>query len=306
MGLNDESVCRHSGTLLIPGDSREAWNWRVAAVAGLLGLAAVLTGCPRHIPPPADQVLEAIELRKAVDARSDVVESARFKNARLDYFGPDGRLTVRQLLLLKKPDEVRVQTYIPGFDGVAGVLVCKCGNFAFHDRQENTYYYGKATARNIRRVVPVGLTCGDVGRVLLGGLPNDLLAELAGGTETLEWDTETGRYDLELVSGTANVNAQVAHASWVVEEIVLKQGNKEKFHYTADRAERFDGLLLPTRRRFLVDGGEQDFSLTGEEVQLNPELPETLFELSPPTGSKLRYVGQGPAPQPSANGLCTN
>ena len=156
-------------------------------LAALALLALLAPACMKPIPRPSDAISEPGELLEAVKASSLEIESLRMKDVRLDYFGAQGRVSVRQTLLQQQPDRLRVQTYIPGFDGVAGVLVCACGQFAFHDRQEDIYYYGPATAKNVGRVLPLGLNCRDMGHVLLGGAPHDRL-EAAGGEPSLRWD----------------------------------------------------------------------------------------------------------------------
>ncbi len=77
---------------------------------------------------------------------------------------------------------------------------------------------------------------------------------------------------------------------------------REVFAYTAEDFERVAGLTLPRRRRFILAEGD-DFSLTGLEVEINPELPDSLFELSPPAGTNLRFVGSGPHTSPR-DSLC--
>lgn len=273
----------------------------------VLALLVALWGCPKTYPPPTDQVRDPAELRAAIAGGTVDVHSARFKNVRLDYFGEQGRLTVRQLILVSPPDRLRIQTYIPGFDGIAGVLVCGCGHFAYHDRREDAFFYGDASADNVARVLPVGLTCRDVGSLLLGGVPNDKL-EQAGGQEALAWDETTGRYKLTIpvVRGSergSTLEVQVRHGDFRVAGIrTLSPGGREVFTYTAEDFERVAGLVLPRRRRFVVAGGD-DFSLTGLEVEVNPELPDSLFELSPPAGTDLRFVGTGPHTSPR-DSLC--
>jgi len=282
-------------------------NNSVAITLGALVL--LLCACPSTFPPPTDQMRDPEELRRAVDGAIAEVQSARFKNVRLDYFGEQGRLTVRQLILYSAPDRLRVQTYIPGFDGIAGVLVCACGRFAYHDRRSDVYSYGEATAANVGRVLPIGLTCRDVGALMLGAAPNDKLAE-AGGEAALAWDETTGRYKLSIpvVRGAqrgSTVEVQIRHGDWRVAGLrTVASDGEDLFVYSADDFERVAGMLLPNKRRFLIASTDDDFSLTGLDVEINPELSDTLFGLAPPSGTTLRYVGTGPRP-PAVEDLCS-
>ncbi len=278
------------------------------AAAALLVSVVALQGCPRDIPPPEGALTAPQELLAAMDAAMEPVQTARFKNAALQYYGEQGRVSVRQTLLVAQPDRLRVQTYLPGIDDTAGVLVCACGRFAYHDRQENVYYYGEADAQNISRFLPVGLTCGDVGRVLLGGPPRDRIAG-ASGAPTLAWDRSAGRYALTFPEGDGTLRLGVEHGTWRVSTIdATSSSGASRFRYEVDGFERIDGQPIPERRRFVVEASGEDISLKNGETQLNPALPETLFGLEAPVGTSVRYRGssaQAPPPPPGGD-LCAD
>lgn len=287
-------------------DNARGWAWWAVVAAAALALA----GCPRDIPPPDNQITDAAELLGAVRGTSTSVSQARFKDVRLDYFGQQGRATVRQLIAMSHPDRIRIQTYIPGMEDVAGMLVCACGRFAFHDRNEDVYYYGPATASNVARVLPVGLDCADLAHVMLGGAPHNRLDAL-GSAPALSWDRREGLYRLEWDKTGAEderVELLVRHGDWRVARMTTwDAAGQTRYDYAADRFARIDGLVLPEKRRFLAGEGE-DFSLTQEKVELDPdpEFPEAIFMLAPPTGSPVRYIGpEALAPPPPADGdLC--
>lgn len=271
------------------------------------GLAVLFAGCPRNIAPPSDQVTDAGELIAAVEAATTSVQDVRMLDVRLDFFGQQGRASVKQLVLIQHPDRLRIQTYIPGMEGIAGVLVCACGRFAFHDRQEDVYYYGPATAENVARVLPVGLGCQDLAHVLLGGAPHQRLLAL-GGEPTLKWDRRQGLYRLTWEQAGPQgerAEVQVRHGDWRVTRMRTWKGDGSlEYDYTAERFESQQGLMLPGKRRFVVPGTQEDFSLAQGETQINPGLDEVLFELSPPGGSPVRYIGpMSPPPPPPVDGL---
>jgi hypothetical protein len=252
-------------------------------------------------------VRDPLELLAAVEAATLETPDARFKDVRLDYFGERGRLSLKQLVLVAHPDRVRIQTYIPGFDGVAGVLVCACGQFAYHDRREDVYYYGVATAQNVGRVMPVGLNCQDLVHVLLGGAPHRRL-RAAGGTASVRWDRATGRYDLRVdgrdgVDSDASFSLQIRHGDWRVAALELHHDRKVQYRFTADRFETVAGRVLPRRMRFIIPKSDEDFSLTIGETEVDPDLPEVLWELAPPSGTPVERVGIR-TPLPADGRLC--
>jgi hypothetical protein len=273
----------------------------------LLLLPLSLCACPAPIPRPADALQDPHELLQAIEAATNEIHSARMKDVRLDWYGAQGRLSLRQTLLFQQPDRLRVQTYIPGFDGVAGVLVCACGRFAFHDRQEDIYYYGPATAQNVARVLPLGLSCRDLGQVLLGGAPHDRLRD-GQPRASLAWDDDTGRYRLVLEpqagqDAGARIVLQVRHKDWRVTQMNTTAGTQTLYQYTADDFAPVQGFLLPQQRRFLLEPSGDDFSLTAKDTQINPDLPPELFQLAPPDGSPRRYIGPLDPPPPPGD-LC--
>ncbi|MGM0559204.1 MAG: DUF2092 domain-containing protein, partial [Myxococcota bacterium] len=135
-----------------------------AATTCLLVFGLALTSCTKKIPPPDNALEEPEELRNAIDARLDQVETARFREVVLDYFGKKERVKVRQLILVKRPDMLFVQTRIPGSDEILSRLVTDGEQFAMHERDSNKYYTGRPTPENINRLLPVDLSATDVVR----------------------------------------------------------------------------------------------------------------------------------------------
>ncbi len=275
----------------------------------LAGLGLLLGGCPKNVPPPTDEVTDAAELLEAINGATTSIDDARMLDVRLDYFGQQGRASIKQLILLQHPDRLRIQTYIPGMEGVAGVLVCACGKFAFHDRQEDVYYHGPATTENIARVMPVGLNCKDLAHVLLGGAPHDRLGSM-GVEPSIQWDRTEGGYllDWQGASGEdSRARVWVRHGDWRVTKMTTWTADGEtRYDYEAEKFAKMGEIILPGRRRFVVKSTGEDFSLTQGETQVNPELDEVLFQLAPPAGSPVRYIGpqSSPPPPPVDGDLC--
>ncbi len=279
----------------------------------LLALASMGASCGQPIPKPGDAIEDPLELLGAVRSATEAIVDARFLDVRLDYFGDQGRVSVDQLILMQRPDRIRIQTYIPGLGEVAGVLVCACGQFAYHDRQQNIYYYGPATAQNVGRVMPVGLGCRDLAGVMLGGAPHERLGDFAEAP-SLSWDGEEGLYRLSWAAqavkgeeGDSRAELLVRHGDWRVAQMTTWTRDGEKrYIYTAKDFEKIGGAVLPMKRRFVVPQSDEDFSLTFGEVQLDPELAEELFELEAPGGSPVSYIGpeSSPPPPPVGGNLC--
>ena len=266
--------------------------WRVWSWAVVLVLVPLVLGCcTRDIPAPDNALEDPAALRAAIDARLEGIESARFKEVVLDDFGEDERVKVRQLILVERPDLLRVQTRIPGSDGVMSVLVSNGERFAMHRRDTNNYYTGAPTPRNINRLLPVDLSARDVVRVMLGGAPWDRFAR-EGAQPRLEWNGKTGRYRYEVdTRGGGELAMEVRHTDYAVVEVRQTDAAGEVLYaYTTDDWERHGQVALPGYRRFIWPDRDLDFSLDVGETQLGVELPEILFEFEPPEGSKIIHL----------------
>jgi outer membrane lipoprotein-sorting protein len=259
----------------------------------LFALAALLlTGCPRRIPEPDDAIEKPEVLRRAIDARLEPVESARFKEVVLDYFGEKDRVKLRQLILVERPDRLRVQTRIPGTDGIMSLLVSNGETFSLHRRDTGVYYTGAPTPENINRLLPVDLSARDVTRVLLGGAPWDRFAD-EPGSPRLEWNDRSGQYRYSVVTDEGGeLFMEVRPSDFAVVEVrEIDARGAQIYSYTTDDWERADDeLALPEYRRFVWPARKLDFSLEVGETQIDVDLPDLLFTFAPPPGSKIIEV----------------
>jgi len=258
----------------------------------LLILASlVLAGCGRKIPPPDDALQTAGELRSAIDARVGSIESARFLDVVVDYFGEGERVKVRQLVLVQQPANLRVQTRVPGTEEILSLLVSDGETFAMHRRDTNQYFTGEATPQNIARLLPVDLSARDVTRVMLGGAPWDRF-DAEGAEPRMQWDRRKGKYRYWVPTrDDGTLSMWVRHTDFAVEEVrQLDTREKVVYKYETDDWKPHQNIALPAWRRFVWPDRNLDFSMDVGQTQLNVELPQLLFELPPPAGSEIIQV----------------
>ena len=267
-------------------------HFRSATASAFLVLFVLLaSACPRNIPPPENALESPEELRNAVDARLEGLETARFKEVVIDYFGEGERVKVRQLILVARPDRVRVQTRIPGTDEILSLLVSNGETFAMHQRDTNQYFTGEATPENIARLLPVDLTPTDINRVMLGGAPWDRF-DSHGKEAAMDWDRKRGKYAYRVETRDGgNLVMWVRPTDYAVERVREFDANdKVIYRYETDKWESNGPVALPAWRRFVWPARDLDFSMDVGETQTNVELPDMLFELSPPAGSEIITV----------------
>lgn len=253
-------------------------------------LAVFLSACPHTVPPPKDEIKDPAVLRGGIDARVEQFSAARFKEVVLDYYGDGERVKVRQLILVKQPGFLRVQTRLPGSDELLNVLVSDGEQFAMHRRDTNDFYSGPATKDNIGRLLPIDLSARDVARVMVGGAPWDRFAEFEG-VPKLRWDEARGAYKYSKASERGSLTMWVRHPDLAVSEVEEKDAQaKIIYQYQTEDWVGPTGRALPEFRRFVWPGRDLDFSMDVGETQVDIDLPDSLFELEPPPGSHLHAL----------------
>ena len=253
---------------------------------------AFITGCSSAEIPPPDNALDSPEqLRGAIDARLDAVDDARFHEVTLEYFGDGERIRVRQLILVQRPDKLRVQTRLPGSDEILSLLVSDGETFALHERDENKYFTGEPTRENINRLLPVDLSARDVVRVMLGAAPWDRFDSEADDPQ-LQWDGDRGhyRYSVRRENGNELV-MYVRHTDFAVLQVEeLAPDGDVAYSYSTDGWKEAGPIILPSFQRFQWPERDLDFSIAVGHTEFNIDLAPHLFEFPPPPGSQVINV----------------
>ncbi len=251
-----------------------------------------LTACPSDIPPPKNLIEDPAQMRAAIIARSETLQSVRFKEVILEYFGKGERVKIRQLMLVKKPTMLRVQTRVPGSEEILSLLVSNGDQFAMHRRDTNEYFSGTATPENIGILLPVNLSAADLARVLFGGAPWDRFDGFSQTPPTLSWDRKVGNYVYKVSADAKSLEMLIRPTDYAVTEVrELNKKGEIVYQYKTDDWEKTgsspNSIALPSWIRFVWPDRDLDFSLTVRETQTNVDLPDTLFELEPPGGSRV-------------------
>lgn len=256
----------------------------------ILIFVAFLSACPKDIPPPKNLIQEPTVLRNAINGRSSSLESVRFKEIVLEYFGKNKRVKIRQLILAKKPTRLRVQTRLPGSEEILSLLVSDGNTFSMHRRDTNQYFFGKATPENIGLLLPVNLSASDFVRILFGGAPWDRFDSFSATPATkVNWDSKKGCYIYRVTHNARSLEMEVRPTDFAVLEVREKnEEGKIVYQYKTDDWKKVGGqVALPSWIHFIWPDRDLDFSLRVRETQTNVELPNVLFELEAPGGSQM-------------------
>ena len=251
-------------------------------------LLFIATGCPKDIPPPDNAIDDVKLLRSAIETRTASFETARFKKVVLDYYGNGDRVKVKQLVLVAQPSYLRVQTRVPASDEILNLLVSDGETFAMHKRDSNEFFTGPANEDNIGKLLPVDLSARDVSRVMLGGAPWDRF-DRSKSEHKMSWDRAKGMYRYHVARAKGGVLSMwIRHTDFAVTEVEEKNGSGDVIYsYTTDDWKRHGNRSLPEFRRFVWPERDLDFSMDVGETQIDIDLPDILFELEPPAGSRI-------------------
>lgn len=259
----------------------------------LLGLFFIVSAacCGRTIPPPENEIKDPLLLKGAIDARVEGFDAVRFKEVIFEYYGDQERLKVRQLILVKQPDKLRVQTRLPGSDEIVNLLVSDGETFAMHRRDTNDYLTGAPTRENLNKLLPLDLSSHDVVRVMLGGAPWDRMAQEQNPLQ-LAWDGKKGQYRVWVKTRAGGrFEVFVRATDFAVTEMSEADNSGDVIYtYETDDWRAYGVRSLPEFRRFQWPGEDLDFSVDVGETQVGITLPDQLFQFPPPPGSRIIEV----------------
>jgi outer membrane lipoprotein-sorting protein len=242
--------------------------------------------CGTPIRPPDNGITDPVELLNVMSGRLGDLHSARFSVV-TEYYGPGGRgANFRQAVLVRAPEDLHVQVISP-FGTTLSVLVSNGQTLSLWDQENEVFYSGSPSPRNIARMLPFYMTAADIVRVLLGGPPLDQIGPNTPDYE-LEWDGDEGRYrlTLPLPDNDGRLELGVRHNDWTVESARRFDTDGELvFELRTGDPQDVGDTVLPMQLRFMLYGEiEIDMSMEVESAEVNVDLPDSLFELDPPRG----------------------
>ncbi len=162
----------------------------------LATVVALLTGCPRPLDyGPGGRIDDPGALLASLD-REEAKVGALVGEGRLFLQSPQGQGEVALYLAVERPDRLHLESF-DFFNRPLAALTCDGQRFGLYDGNEGRYYFGPATAENLRRFLQTALSPQQVAALMLGSAPRDLNAEAS-----LTVDEERGAYQLVLQSPT--------------------------------------------------------------------------------------------------------
>lgn len=199
---------------------------------------------------------------------------------RVTYFGRQGRVRLRAVLLSLRPGAFRVELLSPAEEPV-GIMTCDGERlWLLKDRRLTT---GPATAENIARLLPMPMRPREIVDLLLGGLPSSDRFEPV----SLMWANVSHQkwlLTLRAPSGDA-VLLTIDPTRHTVQGARFERVGRPSMTVAFDDFKPIEGLPgeFPTHIVVQVQGDE-DVRIKLESLEVNVAFDPSLFLLTPPAG----------------------
>ena len=280
----------------------------------LVGSALVAFGCAT--PPPASQfpnAQAALDRMRATTACSRALTS----EAKLDYFGPEGRIRGSLLYVVAAPDKLRLDIVSP-FGATVSTVTSDGRDFALFDLRQKQFLRGPANACNLARFTHVPVPPAALVQLLRGEAPvlvhqpaEASIAWEAGEYVVRIQSTRAATEEIHLVPVAQDYALPFTSQRVRVTEVRVAQQGIELYRaeLVGHRPAKMSGPRLdpdgldppvppsgptcqaevPGRLRLQVPNAGQDVILENVDVSHNPPLDPNLFHQDPPGGVSVRY-----------------
>jgi hypothetical protein len=271
------------------------------------------TACSAPPPSPFRTARDALGRMHATHACSRGVQG----EAKVDYFGPQGRVRASSLFVVARPERVRMDVFSP-FGATLSTLTSDGKDFALLDLHGKRFFHGPARPCNVRRFLHVPIPPHALASLLTGEAP--VLAHEAAAA-TIGWSG--GRYVID-ISSRHDASQRIAlsphpddwNKPWSEQRVRVGRVTVEQRgvrlddvdlegHAATRRAaarvdpDGIDPDILPSgpactaevprRLRFRSAVSDDDVIFAISEVVHNPPLAPGLFAQAAPRGARMSY-----------------
>jgi outer membrane lipoprotein-sorting protein len=215
----------------------------------------------------------------ALRERSEAMQALSGQLA-LEVWQKGDRVRLRQLVLVQRPDKIRVDTLSP-FDQPLSMMASDGQQVSIYSLEKKRFWRGPATPDNLARLVPLRLEGDELAAVLRGSVP-----VLRDAQAKMDWDAEAGCYRLELTGATRRQQLCVEPQGLRVLESRVWRG--DALQYAAKFGQYTEGPQpIPQRMRFEVPGEDLKVDVRVVDFKANPTVAEDAFTVEPPRGIEV-------------------
>ncbi|WP_257462421.1 DUF4292 domain-containing protein [Archangium lipolyticum] len=252
--------------------------------AAAIFLALICSGCPKRIDfGPRGQITDAQELFQLTRSAQGRVVSLQ-GDGKLRVESPQGTGSVSAYLAAMRPGLLRVEMF-DFFNRPVAVLVTDGQRFGLFQAQENTFYQGPATPRNLSRFLPVALPSEELVSVMLGQVPF-----IPAERMTLSLDEKERVYVLTLQQGAVSQVLRIQPGNLRVVRSEVRGTRAYDLEY--DHFKEHGEFVLPHEVKLLASTADTSLGLRYTDITLNESPDLTLFDLSAPEGVRVVEVDE--------------
>ena len=253
-------------------------NLRVSARTLLFcGIIAALAACSTTKPPPIvpetlpDERRPIDDLLQTLARRDQQFKSLR-SLASISYTGPDARQSFQEVVVVKRPDRLRLETLYPL--GVLMIVTAAPPDLNVYHTREGVFYRGKSD--DLWRFTRIPLNVAETASLLMGQPPGTK-GEWRHDGPAIVRDAGGGwKETVTFQQGEAlPIRWQLLNPGGVV-ELVAEFGN-----YTQTGAGPF-----PTRIALENPTQKRRIEITYKDPEVNADLPSTLFVQQKPENAR--------------------
>jgi outer membrane lipoprotein-sorting protein len=248
-------------------------------IVSLLFLLWIAQGCAFFRPSGSEPSAPGL-LLEGISRKTDI-DGTFMAQAAIDIFTPEGKYPLKAAVVLRKPDRLRIES-LPIIGPPDFIFVANGVSLRVYSAVQGKFYKGRATAKNLSRFLPVGLSPEDVVSILIGRVPCML-----GKYETMKGATDGSLYRIDEISANG-----IARSLWVdpaggnlVGARVYSVPGIVSYRVRFQEFIQREGKTLPRKVEITVGRtGAICVTIRYSDIQLVADTDLSLFDLSEPPG----------------------
>jgi outer membrane lipoprotein-sorting protein len=262
---------------------------RREVLLALLLLLSMMACAPRfHQPPAVDGVLptrSAEDILAPFDQRWQRLEEVRAL-ARVSVTSQQGRFSTRQTFLWHRPSLIRLDT-VSLFGQPTMTVVADATQVSIYDPSQGTFFRGPSSTANLARFIGLPLATEDLAHLLTGYIRPGPGAPIAG----IHVQADDGTYLLRFLhpGGGLLQDAWVDPSQWLPTRVVRYGPHTLPVLdiLYGDFRILAESIAFPFRLAIWLPRTDTEILIQFLDVDLNPGLPLSVFQLSPPEGTPI-------------------
>ena len=263
--------------------------WRAALFLGMF------LGCAKRIDfGPAGEIRSAQELLTLTDQAERQILSLK-GDARLRVSSPKGSGTLNIFAAISDPDKLHLES-LNFFGKPQAILKTTGARFGLLDAEEGKYYRGPASEENLSRFMPVALPVQELVAMMLGRAPR-----IAFSASSLKLDPARGSYVVTLEGAGIQQTLWVDPATHRVRRSEVR--GPKSYELSFDDFQGFASTEFPRQTTLAVPRETTRLELKYRDLELNPRLDASLFDLAPPSRMTVIEVDEAGRPRTQVPGM---